>query len=98
MTGFTYWIGMFFPAETIVPNGYNYLDLPESNIGVDWVYGKLENGEIYGGPPHEAVCKNYKMPILVNSAMTLPVGAVILIAFLNATIVCVSPKKTQTAT
>lgn len=57
MTGFTYWIGLLFPAGTKVPDGYDYLDLPESNIGVGWVCGKLENGEIFGGPPHEAVCK-----------------------------------------
>jgi hypothetical protein len=57
MTGFTYWIGLFFPAETKVPDGYEFLDLPESNIGVGWVCGSEENGEIYGGPPHEAVCK-----------------------------------------
>lgn len=55
MTGFTYWIGLFFPAETKVPDGYDYLDLPESDIGVGWIYGNPENGEIYGGPPHEAV-------------------------------------------
>ena len=57
MTGFTYWIGLFFPADTDIPDGYDYLDLPESNIGVGWVCGNEENGEIYGGPPHEAVCK-----------------------------------------
>ena len=57
MTGFTYWIGQFFPAETKVPDGFDYLDLPESNIGVGWVSGSSENGEIFGGPPHEAVCK-----------------------------------------
>ena len=57
MTDFTYWIGLFFPAGTTTPEGYDYLDLPESNIGVGWVCGNLENGEIFGGPPHEAVCK-----------------------------------------
>ncbi len=57
MTGFTYWIGMFYPAETGAPEGFDYLDLPESDIGVGWVCGNEESGEIYGGPPHEAVCK-----------------------------------------
>ncbi len=57
MTGFTYWIGLFFPADTNIPDGFDYLDLPVSNIGVGWVCGNEENGEIYGGPPHEAVCK-----------------------------------------
>lgn len=55
-SGFTYWIGLFFPAGTAVPEGYGHLDLPESAIGVGWVCGKEENGEIYGSA-HEAVCK-----------------------------------------
>ena len=57
MTGFTYWVGLFFPAGTNVPDGYDCLDLPESDIGVGWVRGNLEDGEIFGGPPHEAVCQ-----------------------------------------
>ena len=57
MTGFTYWVGLFFPEGTKTPDEYDYIDLPESNIGVGWVCGSLENGEIYGGPPHEAVCR-----------------------------------------
>ena len=54
-SNFTYWIGLFFPAGTKVPNGYEYLDLPESNIGTGWIRGPME--ELFGGPPHEAVCK-----------------------------------------
>jgi len=57
MGGFTYWIGLFFPAGTETPEGFDYLDLPESNIGMGWVRGNEANGEIFGGPPHEAVCK-----------------------------------------
>lgn len=57
MNGFTYWIGLFFPEKTEVPMGYDYLDLPESDIGVGWVCGREDNGELYGGPPHEAVCQ-----------------------------------------
>jgi len=56
-TGFTYWIGLFFPAGTDVPDGFASLDLPASGIGVGWVKGRDDNGEIFGGPPHEAVCK-----------------------------------------
>ena len=56
MTGFTYWIGLFFPADAAVPEGYASIDLPESNIGVGWVCGKEENGEIYGDD-HGEVCK-----------------------------------------
>jgi len=57
MTNFTYWIGLLYPMGTEVPAAFDYLDLPESDIGVGWVRGKQENGEIFGGPPHEAVIK-----------------------------------------
>ncbi len=54
---FAYWIGLFYPAGTNVPEGYDYLDLPESNIGVGWVCGNPDNGEIFGDEPHMAVCQ-----------------------------------------
>ena len=57
MTGFTYWVGLFFPAGTAAPAGYDFIDLPESNIGTGWVRGDEKSGEVFGGPPHEAVCK-----------------------------------------
>jgi hypothetical protein len=57
MSGFTYWIGLFYAAGTAVPAGFDGVDLPESDIGVGWVRGNAENGEVFGGPPHEAVCK-----------------------------------------
>lgn len=53
---FSYWIGLFFPAGTAVPEGFDSIDLPESDIGVGWVRGSDENGEIFGAPPHEAAC------------------------------------------
>jgi len=54
---FCYWIGKLFPADTVVPDGYSYLDLPESDVGISWIYGSDENGEIYGSEPHTA-CYN----------------------------------------
>lgn len=42
---FQYWIGMFLPQGTEVPEGYGYVDVPASNIGVCWLHG-LE-GELY---------------------------------------------------
>ena len=42
---FEYWIGCFVPENTIVPDGFDYIDFPESELGVCWVYGK-EN-EVY---------------------------------------------------
>lgn len=53
---FSYWIGLFYPARTVVPDGFDHYDLPESDIGVGWVCGKEESGEIWGSSPHEAVC------------------------------------------
>jgi predicted transcriptional regulator YdeE len=51
---FSYWIGILFPVETKVPNGFDYLDLPESDIGMTHIYGSDENGEIYGHDSHTA--------------------------------------------
>jgi len=37
---FEYWIGVFLPENTSVPDGYSYHDFPKSTLGVCWVYGK----------------------------------------------------------
>ena len=42
---FEYWIGMFTPAGTAVPEGFAHLDFAESNIGVCWLRGP--ESEIY---------------------------------------------------
>jgi hypothetical protein len=34
-----HWIGMFTPSGTEAPEGFEYIDFPESNLGVCWVYG-----------------------------------------------------------
>ena len=49
--GFTYWIGIFFPPETAVPDGFDYLDLPENDVGISWIYGSDKNGEKDSSPP-----------------------------------------------
>ncbi len=51
---FEYWIGAFYPADTEVPEGYSYADIPESDIATCWIYGRDDNGELYGKDPHEA--------------------------------------------
>jgi predicted transcriptional regulator YdeE len=53
-TDFTYWIGLLFPARTDVPEGFQFIDLPESDVGVTWIRGKDETGEIFGEEPHNA--------------------------------------------
>lgn len=44
---FQYWIGIFFPENTAVPEGYGYVDFPAGDVGVCWVYGSEKNDNIY---------------------------------------------------
>ena len=43
---FQYWIGMFTPEGTAVPEGYQFLDLPARTLGVCWIRGA--EPDIYG--------------------------------------------------
>ncbi len=43
---FEYWIGMFKPEGTAVPEGFEFIDIPESMLGVGWLYGP--ESDIYG--------------------------------------------------
>lgn len=36
-----YWIGMFLPEGTEVPEGFSYVDFPESKLAVVWVKGNI---------------------------------------------------------
>lgn len=49
---FEYWIGMFFPKDTPVPEGFMSLDLPSGTIGTCWIYGRNDSGELYGMEAH----------------------------------------------
>lgn len=49
---FEYWIGMFFPEDTPVPDSYMYVDIPADDVGTCWLYGREDNGELYGEEPH----------------------------------------------
>lgn len=42
---FQYWIGMFSSQGTEVPEGYGYVDIPASKLGVCWLHGP--EGELY---------------------------------------------------
>lgn len=37
---FEYWIGEFVAPDTEVPDDFLCIDIPESHIGVCWIYGK----------------------------------------------------------
>lgn len=50
---FEYWTGMFFPADTPVPTGYQFADIPPGDIGVCWLYGRRNSGELYGEYLHD---------------------------------------------
>ncbi|MCL2633948.1 MAG: GyrI-like domain-containing protein [Oscillospiraceae bacterium] len=58
--GFEYWIGMFFPQDTAVPEGYDFLDVDGGEVGVCWIKGSHDDGSIYGmhGDCAEALKKN----------------------------------------
>ncbi|MFC5466377.1 AraC family transcriptional regulator [Lederbergia graminis] len=43
---FEYWIGMFLPEGTTVPEGFESIDFPASNLGVCWLQGK--ESELFG--------------------------------------------------
>ncbi len=45
---FEYWIGMFMPPDTPVPDGFDSHVFPEGEIGVGWLYGSEAGGELYG--------------------------------------------------
>ncbi|WP_339293277.1 AraC family transcriptional regulator [Paenibacillus sp. FSL W8-0187] len=51
---FEYWIGMLFPEHTEVPVGFDYADLAEGDVGICWLYGNRDNGELFGMEPHNA--------------------------------------------
>ncbi len=35
-----YWLGMFTPADTPVPEGFECIDFPSMGLGTCWIYGK----------------------------------------------------------
>lgn len=41
-----YWIGMFTPQDTEVPEGFQHIDFPKSSLGTCWIYG--QEGETHG--------------------------------------------------
>lgn len=49
---FEYWIGMYLPENTPVPEGYDYIDFSYDSVGICWVQGAehtvfMHEGECY---------------------------------------------------
>lgn len=57
---FEYWIGMFVADGSVVPDGYEYADIPAGDIAVCWIYGREDNGEVYGEGPHNMCIEKIK--------------------------------------
>lgn len=47
-----YWIGMFFPADTEVPESFEYVDIEPLNYAVCYLYDKENSGEFYTMDTH----------------------------------------------
>lgn len=45
--GFAYWIGIFLALDAEVPDGFASVELPAGEVGVCWLCGNAENGELY---------------------------------------------------
>ena len=48
-----YWIGMFFAADTSVPEGFDYADIPAGDVGMCWIYGYRDNGQLFSQSAHD---------------------------------------------
>jgi len=70
-SAFEYWIGMLFPANTPVPEGYDFIDMPASSYGICWLYGNENTGELYGMDAH-----NRSEGAIVKEGMKLKQGDV----------------------
>lgn len=44
---FAYIAGYFMPANTPVPDGFQYRDLSACTVGMGWINGSFENGEVF---------------------------------------------------
>ncbi len=57
---FVYWIGMFFPEGTAVPDGFKSVDIPKGDLGTCWVYGKdsFEAPDLHGEEVHQECIKS----------------------------------------
>lgn len=45
--GFEYWIGSLFDSDSVVPEGFEAVDIPAGEVGICWLQGNEKSGEIY---------------------------------------------------
>ncbi len=45
--GFEYWIGVFLAPDAEVPEGFEAVDIPAGEVGVCWLHGNEQSGELY---------------------------------------------------
>ena len=48
-----YWIGMFFPVDTEVPEGFDFVDMEALEYAVCYLYDKEDSGDFYTMETHE---------------------------------------------
>lgn len=61
-----WWIGMFFPADTEVPEGFDFVDIEPMEYAVFYLYGREDNGELFGMEPHNMCLEDLKARGLVR--------------------------------
>lgn len=47
-----HWLGMFFAADTGVPEGFESISIPPMEYAVCFLYGSPDNGELFGLEAH----------------------------------------------
>lgn len=58
--GFEYWIGLFMSPASEAPEGFEYQDIPEGDIGVCYLYGNPDSGELYSMQAQKACWEKFK--------------------------------------
>lgn len=55
-----YWIGMFFPSDTEVPQGFDYVDIEPLKYAVFYLYGAESDSEFYTMETHDMCLEELK--------------------------------------
>ena len=55
-----YWIGMFFPVDTEVPEGFEFVDMDALDYAVCYLYDKEGSGDFYSMETHNMCLEELK--------------------------------------